>query len=261
MRTRKLTLETFMNETGIEKSKVQSLISETLSGKEQKYVEKLKDLFDYGFEYNINIFSNKINYKSEDDLDTQHTNLKSSFSQWADRYINNIENPTINAPLKNEGEIDEALITRIATIMGITFEEAKKLIPNHFLFMSAENTNGQILEEFLSKYLENYGWIWCAGSIFRACDFIKIDKDKSILLQVKNKYNTENSSSSAIRQGTQIIKWNRLKRPSRNEPFKPIENWTALHTLLELPEDANKQLTESNYLKYIKNNTKFRNYA
>src|SRR6059058_3167229 len=62
-----------------------------------------------------------------------------------------------------------------------------------------------------SPYSESYyaGWIWCSGTSVKAVDFIHYDEKNNEwnLLQVKNRDNTENSSSSKIRDNTTIKKW------------------------------------------------------
>ncbi|MDU1821205.1 MAG: SinI family restriction endonuclease, partial [Staphylococcus epidermidis] len=92
-------------------------------------------------------------------------------------------------------------------------------------------------------------------------------KNDSVMLQVKNKYNTENSSSSAIRSGTTIIKWNRLNRPDSVDLSKPIPNWESLKELVlthtkitnqvtvEKINSAVEKLNENLYLKFIHANS------
>ena len=78
----------------------------------------------------------------------------------------------------------------------------------HRYAMSAENIIGELLERYIAHHLEQRGWVWCSGSLVRAIDFIGRDGDGHwFMLQVKNRDNSENSSSSAIRQGTGINKW------------------------------------------------------
>lgn len=79
---------------------------------------------------------------------------------------------------------------------------AARMAAYHNLFMSAENIQGNLLEEYISVSTRPYGWIWCNGNVLRAIDFCS--SDGAVLLQIKNKSNTENSSSSAIRTGTTI---------------------------------------------------------
>jgi hypothetical protein len=83
-------------------------------------------------------------------------------------------------------------------------EDAVRL---HSLSMAAENVVGDLLERYLAKEMEPFGWIWCAGSVVRSIDFIRDSNGVWDLLQVKNRDNSENSSSSAIRNGTSIKKW------------------------------------------------------
>jgi hypothetical protein len=94
----------------------------------------------------------------------------------------------------------------------------------HLLSMAAENLVGGLLERYLASAIEPHGWIWCSGSMIRAVDFIKpphARKEHWRLLQVKNRDNSENSSSSAIRGGTTIEKW------FRTFSRKPGSNWAA----------------------------------
>ena len=74
--------------------------------------------------------------------------------------------------------------------------------------MAAENIVGDLLERYLAKILEPKGWVWCAGSIVIAVDFImRGDATKWNLLQIKNRDNSENSSSKKVRDGTEIQHW------------------------------------------------------
>ena len=73
--------------------------------------------------------------------------------------------------------------------------------------MASENIVGDILERYIASIIEPKGWIWCAGSIIKSVDFIRKNNDKWELLQIKNRDNSENSSSKAIRDGTSIKHW------------------------------------------------------
>ena len=91
----------------------------------------------------------------------------------------------------------------------------------HLLSMGAENLIGDLLERYLASVMEPRGWIWCSGSMVRAVDFVRPPEAAGQgwrLLQVKNRDNSENSSSSAIRSGTAIEKWFRTfsKKPGTN---------------------------------------------
>ena len=78
----------------------------------------------------------------------------------------------------------------------------------HSLAMVAENLVGYLLEMYIGKNLEKLGWVWCSGDFIKAVDLIRRKTDGSWeLFQIKNRDNSENSSSSAIRTGTNIKKW------------------------------------------------------
>lgn len=117
--------------------------------------------------------------------------------------------------------------------------EVERAQREHLLSMGAENAIGDLLERYLAAVIEPLGWAWCSGSMVRAVDFIKPPpvngEEQWELLQVKNRDNSENSSSSAIRSGTEIRKWHRTfsRRPETNWPAFPD---TAAARLLS--EDA-----------------------
>lgn len=216
--------------------------------KSEVYQKNISVIFNFALTNDVSLFTkNTVTNVSE--LDAM---CEEYLQNWVNKYVNDRDNPALKRPLKNFGEKDSALITRIAANTGADEKTLSTYLTGHFIYMSAENMNGMILEEFLAEVLEPHGWKWCAGSVLRAVDFCYISKDEIILLQIKNKYNTENSSSSAIRNGTEIRKWNRLRRPSAKvDRFAPIPNWDALIKLINADKDLAKQLTEEKYLKYI----------
>ena len=121
------------------------------------------------------------------------------------------------------------------------------------LFMSAENIQGELLEEYIARNIEGDDWIWCSGNTLRAVDFCK--RDGSALLQIKNKDNTENSSSNAIRNGTKIKKWHRLKTITRNKIPIPSYRWDKLNKIINKDLDNGAELcnmSEEDYQDFLK---------
>ncbi|MED9472156.1 SinI family restriction endonuclease, partial [Escherichia ruysiae] len=101
----------------------------------------------------------------------------------------------------------------VSIVLNISFniqpENLERIKEEHRLSMAAENIVGDLLERYLAEKLEPSGWIWCSGTSVKAVDFIHYDEKNNEwnLLQVKNRDNTENSSSSKIRDNTTIKKW------------------------------------------------------
>ena len=81
--------------------------------------------------------------------------------------------------------------------------------------MGAEGIVGDLLERYLATVLDDQEWVWCSGESVRSVDFVRAVSSGGGYqwesLQVKNRDNSENSSSSAIRNGTDIAKWYRTK--------------------------------------------------
>ena len=122
----------------------------------------------------------------------------------------------------------------------------EEFIKGHYLAMAAENVIGSLLEKYIASEMEHYGWTWCAGEIVRAVDFLKKTDTGFVPLQVKNRSNSENSSSAAVRNGTDIIKWHRLDARTGKT------HWDRF------PEpELIGVLTEENFQSYIKENLNY----
>lgn len=137
----------------------------------------------------------------------------------------------------------------VSLILGVNFDytrdELERIKIEHQQSMAAENMVGALLERYIASVLEPYGWVWCAGDFVRAVDFIKFTDNGWVQLQVKNRNNTENSSSSAIRIGTDIQKWFRTySRVTSRRPERT--NWN------NFPDPIGAALlSEDGFLKFI----------
>lgn len=107
---------------------------------------------------------------------------------------------------------DEMVSLALVSYFNVNPKDVERIKTEHSISMAAENIIGDLLERYLASAMEPEGWIWCSGAIVKAVDFIKppsLSGGRWTLLQVKNRDNSENSSSSAIRVGTDINKWHR----------------------------------------------------
>lgn len=138
---------------------------------------------------------------------------------------------------------DEMVSLILSSYFGVAENKLETIQSEHQLSMAAENIVGDLLERYLDTVLKNHNWTWCAGALVKAVDFIKPPQASNgawSLLQVKNRDNSENSSSSAIRLGTEIQKWHRTY--SR----KPETNW---HNFPD--EDARRCLSEEGFQRFV----------
>lgn len=178
-----------------------------------------------------------------------------------DRWVSDYRSAIINMPHTRIASpksacSDPAVKKIVMMTQGISEDEATAQESHHNLFMSAENIQGNLLEEFISISVRPYGWIWCAGNTLRATDFCS--SDGSVLLQVKNKSNTENSSSSNIRQGTSILKWYRLGTRTAQGVKIPVYKWSQLNEIINAHKTAGTHLplcnmTEDKYISFLSN--------
>lgn len=127
----------------------------------------------------------------------------------------------------------------LQAFFGKTPSELSAIEEGHRMSMAAENLVGGLLERYIATLLEQKGWIWCCGNTMRAIDFLKDSPASPRLLQIKNRDNSENSSSSAIRSGTQIEKWFRVKSRTGQTC------WDIL------PDNQNGVLTEQGFYEFV----------
>ena len=130
-------------------------------------------------------------------------------------------------------------------------EIIQNVIQYHYDAMGAENILGHFLEEFINENKEDDSWIWCSGSVVDKIDFIqKVENDNEETswraLQVKASSNTENSSSSEVRENTEILFWCR-----RNATKKDSQNWDKLKKFIN-----NENLSEENFLEFLRDKAK-----
>lgn len=131
---------------------------------------------------------------------------------------------------------------------GYTAEECSRIQIEHQHSMCAENCVGNLLERYIHSKLSESNWSWCCGEFVKAVDFICKDNGKWKLLQIKNRNNSENSSSSAIRANTEIQKWFRSFSKDTKKGRHSFTNWDNLPPLMQgygLSEDEFKSFVIS----------------
>lgn len=112
---------------------------------------------------------------------------------------------------------------------GYSDEDCQRIQKEHQESMCAENCVGNLLERYLDSVLRSHNWYWCCGDFVKARDFLsKNSQGQWIALQIKNRDNSENSSSSAIRGGTQIQKWFRSFSKDTKKGRSSLTNWGNL---------------------------------
>lgn len=133
-----------------------------------------------------------------------------------------------NFPSEANTVPDEMVSVVLQYAHGYSEERCSRIKIEHQQSMIAENCVGALLERYLDSVLRKNDWHWCCGSFVRAIDFAKKDNNGNwLVLQIKNRDNSENSSSSAIRKGTTIEKWFRTFSKSGKT------NWENLPPLMQ----------------------------
>ena len=143
---------------------------------------------------------------------------------WVKKYWNGYDSRISKRESNPPGTIPDPMINTIIgnRLTHLTDNDLENIKYAHRISMSAENILGLLLEEFLALELEKFGWHCAWGETIKSVDFCHED---GRLLQVKNRSNSENSSSSRVREGTVIAKWFRVN--ANNGSYK----WDELNKI------------------------------
>lgn len=156
----------------------------------------------------------------------------------------------LDTPIPPQTIPDPAVSLILQAGYSYGYEHLDRIKIEHQQSMGAENCVGGLLERYIDSVASNHGWYWCCGDFVRGVDFIYFDRDEDewIMLQVKNRDNSENSSSSAIRAGTRIRKWFRTfsKSTARSRSCNFV-NWDNLP-----PELQGLGLCEDDFLDFAR---------
>lgn len=160
--------------------------------------------------------------------------------KWILKYQKGLENRASVRISNPPGTIPDPVVEEIiaSCLTQLKSDDLNKITYAHRLEMSAENILGLLLEEYLAINLKNHGWHCAWGETIKSVDFVN---ENGRLLQIKNRSNSENSSSSQIRYGTLIEKWYRI-RADRLEYM-----WDGINTICET-----NHLSENTFVKFVK---------
>tara|TARA_R110002020_G_scaffold441478_2_gene652269 strand:- start:8008 stop:8742 length:735 start_codon:yes stop_codon:yes gene_type:complete len=154
---------------------------------------------------------------------------------------------------------DEMVSVIMEGVYGYTSEQCDRIKIEHQYSMCAENCVGNLLERYINSVLIGNNWYWCCGEFIKAIDFLGKDENGEwVALQIKNRDNSENSSSSAIRAGTRIQKWFRSFSKDTKKGRDSFTNWDNLPKLMRgynLNEKSFKDFTRG----YISNGKQLTN--
>jgi hypothetical protein len=162
-------------------------------------------------------------------------------SKWVEKYLKGFRNRPSKRTGNPSNTIPDTLVAFIYQVINPTYKAEDIVFATraHSSMMTIENIVGEMLEEFLSEKLKPYGWSCCWGTTIKSVDFCHKD---GRVLQIKTSDNSENSSSSAIREGTQILKWARRKSTQLEGYY-----WEQLQTIT-----GAKDVTEENFRAFVK---------
>ncbi|NEW00668.1 SinI family restriction endonuclease [Bacillus megaterium] len=188
--------------------------------------------------------------------------------KWLKNYVKSLTSPVSLRHAKPLSEKDTVEDPALAHMLSTHYKEINKVVMNppivkqnlesHQLLMAIENIQGHLLEDYIASVICQplYGFIWCDGQTIKAADFCKrivVDNTPELkLIQIKNKYNTENSSSSKIRKDTPIEIWHRLgKKKDSTGKNIPVYRWDELNQTVQEITQHNPKLNEQAYFDFL----------
>lgn len=157
---------------------------------------------------------------------------KTAIERWVRKYKKGYEGRpgvSIGQPIQTVPDeiISEIILARLSNLSKDQVEAIKYA---HRLSMTAENLLGLFLEEYLATRLRDHGWYCAWGNTLKSVDMCHTSGQ---LLQIKNRSNTENSSSVTVREGTDIKKWFRVDALSGNYAWDELQELTGAKNLTE----------------------------
>ena len=136
-------------------------------------------------------------------------NQEQVIGKWISKYWRGYDNRMSRRVSNPPGTVSDPIVETIigTRLPNLNQTQLAEIVDAHRLSMSAENILGSLLEEYLEQNLLEYGWHFAWGETLGKVDFCRQNGE---LLQIKNRSNSENSSSNKIRAGTTIEKWYRV---------------------------------------------------
>jgi hypothetical protein len=161
-----------------------------------------------------------------------YSSLTEAIKKWLEKYWKGYNSRPSVLLAKKIGTVPDKMIDKILSVRlsNLNEEDLKSICDAHRLSMSAENLLGRLLEEYLAKYLIEHEWYCAWGSTIKSVDFCSSNYD---LLQIKNRSNSENSSSDDVRDGTGILEWHRINAKTGKDCWGDLSSLTGCHSISE----------------------------
>jgi hypothetical protein len=156
--------------------------------------------------------------------------------RWVLSFVNGFQNRRSQSSARSLGTVADPIVDVIVS-KGLELAKAPESLvgpirEGHRISMVVENIVGELLEEYIESNTIVDGWAMAWGQTMKSIDFFHSEFG---LLQVKNRSNSENSSSSAVRVGTKILKWHRIDASNGHT------NWEELNQLMAKPHKMSEQ--------------------
>lgn len=142
---------------------------------------------------------------------------------WCKKLIGGYQHRPSRRLCRSSDTVQDPIVKDIITIgLGnVNTIDVEMVVCSHRIAMASENILGDILEEYISTKIENTPWHIAWGATLKSVDCYNQKERK--LLQLKNRSNSENSSSKKVRDGRNIQRWYRIDAKSGNCMWDSLE--------------------------------------
>lgn len=175
-----------------------------------------------------------------------------SIESWVRKFIKGYENRTSVTASNMPGTIADPVVDIVIShrLQNLNNRDIRQIQGAHRLSMNAEKIIGDLLEDYIHTKLEPFGWYCAWGSTLKATDFVVPQNTAKPRWQIKNRDNSENSSSKAIRKaarekGVKIDLWFRTFSKTG------ITNWPALNDELNIDSENDPVLSEESFRRFV----------
>ncbi len=168
------------------------------------------------------------------------------------KFIKGYENRTSVTASSIPGTIADPVVGIVIAnrLPNLNNEDIRQIQGAHRLSMNAEKIIGDLLEDYIHTKLEPFGWYCAWGSTLKATDFVVPQNTAKPRWQIKNRDNSENSSSKTIREearkeGVNIDLWFHIFSKTGET------NWPALNDELNIDTENIPILSEESFRRFV----------
>lgn len=217
-------------------------------GEVQAYFEGIVKETDEELKALFSVALNSANFALFPHVNTRSADYRGYISQWIGMYraVRSVNERNFRAFQKTMTE-DLSVVALLSTALDVEEKLILEQLKTHNAFMSAEGVQGYLLEQYVASVACEHGLLHASG-ILKAVDFCA--PDGSLLLQIKNKNNSE--ASPSVRTGLKIKLWYRVTPRKCEGKATYLTNWEKLNEIVSGFSGKACNMSEEKFIAFIR---------